>query len=284
MSQPVTPTAVVARHPVGWFVLVAYGWAWACWLPLLAGRQHWVSWTAWPYLHLLGGLGPAVGALLVIAARHGRTGVGLLLRRCVAWRGRLGWLTVAALGPLALFGIAVGAARIIDGVWPSLGRFGASVEYPALPIAVYWAANLLFYGYGEEIGWRGFLQPALQRRHSPLTAAVAVSVVWALWHVPLFAITPTYRAMPAVGFIGFYFSLLVASLVLAWLYLAGRASILVVAVFHAVFDIATTTPTTSAWLPILMGTAVTVAGLATIPYLLRARAPARSTAVAQPHT
>jgi hypothetical protein len=107
-----------------------------------------------------------------------------------------------------------------------------------------------------------------------------VSVVWALWHVPLFAITRTYRAMPAVGF---YFSLLVASLVLAWLYLAGRASILVVAVFHAVFDIATTTPTTSSWLPILMGAAVTIAGLATIPYLLRARAPARSTAVAQPH-
>ena len=165
MSEPVTPTAVVARHPVGWFVLVAYGWAWACWLPLLADRQHWVSWSAWPYLHLLGGLGPAVGALLVIAARHGRAGVGLLLRRCVAWRGRLGWLTVAALGPLALFGFAVGAARIIDGVWPSLGRFGASVE----------------------------------------------------------------------------------------------------------------------WLPILMGAAVTIAGLAPIPCLLRAGAPARSTAVAQPH-
>jgi hypothetical protein len=86
--------------------------------------------------------------------------------------------------------------------------------------------------------------------------------------------------MPAVGFIGFYFSLLVASLVLAWLYLAGRASILIVAVFHAMFDIATTTPTNSPWLPMLMGAAVTIAGLATIPYLIRARAPEPSTAAA----
>ena len=96
-----------------------------------------------------------------------------------------------------------------------------------------------------------------------------VSVVWALWHLPLFAITSTYRAMPAIGF---YFSLLVGALVLAWLYLGRRGSILVVAVFHAVFDIATTTPTTVAYMPTLMGAAVTIVGLATIPYLARVRA------------
>jgi membrane protease YdiL (CAAX protease family) len=280
MSESPAPAGVVARHPVGSFILFAYGWAWACWFPLLAHRQGWVSWSASPYLHLVGGLGPAAAALTVTAVVRGRSGVGLLLRRCVAWRGRLGWLAVAALAPLALFGIAVGVARIVDGSWPSLGQFGASVEYPALPIAAYWAANLLFYGYGEEVGWRGFLQPWLQRRRSALSAAFAVSVVWALWHLPLFAITPTYRAMPAVGFIGFYFSLLVAALVLAWLYLASRASILIVAVFHAVFDIATTTPTTSSLLPTLMGAAVTVAGLATIPYLIRARPPGPSTVAA----
>lgn len=42
-----------------------------------------------------------------------------------------------------------------------------------------------------------------------------------------------------------------------------------VAAFHAVFDIATTTPTTTTLIPTLMGAAVTVAGLATIPYLAR---------------
>ncbi|MEP7025366.1 MAG: CPBP family intramembrane glutamic endopeptidase [Actinomycetota bacterium] len=75
--------------------------------------------------------------------------------------------------------------------------------------------------------------------------------------------------MPAIGFVGFYFSLLVGALVLGWLYLVSR-SILVVAVFHAVFDIATNTPTTTTLLPALMGAAVTVAGLATIGYLARA--------------
>lgn len=140
-----------------------------------------------------------------------------------------------------------------------------------MPIALYWAANLLFYGYGEEIGWRGFLQTELQRRHSALTAAGAVAAVWAAWHLPLFGITPTYRAMPAVGFVGFAVSILIGALVLGWLYLRSGGSILVVAVFHAVFDIATNTPTTTTLIPTLMGAAITIAGLATISYLRRVR-------------
>lgn len=277
---PATAARGVARHPLVSFVVVAYAWSWACWLPLLADRQDWVDRSASPYLHLAGGLGPAVAALFVTASIGGRAGVGSLLRRCVAWRP--GWLAVAALGPLVLFGVAVLAARILDGTWPRLGAFGGSIEYAALPIGVYWAANLLFYGYGEEIGWRGFLQPWLQRRHNAFTAAVAVSVVWALWHLPLFGITPTYRAMPAVGFLGFFLSLLVGALVLAWLSLGAGGSILVVAVFHAVFDIATTTPTDSSLIPTLMGAAVTVAGLATVPYLIRVRPPSRRPAPADP--
>jgi CAAX protease family protein len=100
-----------------------------------------------------------------------------------------------------------------------------------------------------------------------LRAAAILSVIWALWHLPLFGITDGYRRMPAVGFIGFYFSLLVASLVFAWLWHRSRYSLLVVAVFHAVFDIATTTPSDTTLIPILMGAAISLAGLAAIPAL-----------------
>ena len=48
----------LARHPLLWFIVLAYAMSWICWLPLLADRQDWVDWSASPYLHLLGGLGP----------------------------------------------------------------------------------------------------------------------------------------------------------------------------------------------------------------------------------
>jgi membrane protease YdiL (CAAX protease family) len=38
---------------------------------------------------------------------------------------------------------------------------------------------------GEEIGWRGFLVPALATRLSFTQTSLATGIVWALWHVPL---------------------------------------------------------------------------------------------------
>ena len=54
--------------------MLAYAISWLCWLPLLADRQDWVSWSASSYLHLLGGLGLAVAALVVTAVVTGRCG------------------------------------------------------------------------------------------------------------------------------------------------------------------------------------------------------------------
>jgi membrane protease YdiL (CAAX protease family) len=268
--------AAVVRHPVASFVLLAFVFSWSAWLPLLADRQDWVEWSASTYLHLLGGLGPLVAAVVVTALSRGREGLRSLWNQATAWRGRGRWLALAALGPLALFTAVVVVARLVDGQWPALSRFGASTEYPTLPLAAYWLASLVFYGFGEEVGWRGYLQPTLERRRPALQAAVLLSVVWALWHLPLFGITDGYRQMAAVGFIGFYLSLLVAALVFAWLWHRSGRSLLVVAIFHAVFDIATTTPASTTLIPTLMGVAITLAGLAAIP-ALRTISSARAT-------
>ena len=210
--------AVAVRYPVASFVVLAFVVSWAAWGPLLADRQGWVRWSASTYLHLLGGLGPLVAAVVITGLGRGWDGLGVLWSQATAWRGRGRWLALATLGPLALFLGAVVVARLVGGQWPALDRFGASSEYPALPTVAYWLANLVFYGFGEEVGWRGYLQPTLEQRRPVLGAAAILSVIWALWHLPLFGITAGYRQLPAVGFIGFYLSLLVVALVFAWLW------------------------------------------------------------------
>ncbi len=254
------------------FVGLSFAISWAAWLPLLAATQGWIPVQPWPGLHLLGGLGPALAATLVIAATKGPSGIRSLGRRLVAWRGRgRAWLFVCLVPPTLLLVAAPIAAwasgsSITDLDW---NQFGRSEEFSAIPWGIWWVCNLIFFGFGEEIGWRGFLQPHLERRHSAVTSAGLVSLPWAVWHLPLFGITPSYRAMPLIGFLGFATSIWVASWIFAGLLHVGRGSLLIVAVFHAWFDIVTTSPLGPAMLPTIMGVGITLIGLVVLRQLLK---------------
>lgn len=262
---------VVRRFPVPIFIGLAFLLSWMAWLPLLARAQGWAPGSPQPGLHLLGALGPALAALVVVGCTEGPGGLARLGRQLVAWRHRqVAWAFVLLVPPVLLLVAAPAAALLSTGGLGGLdwAAFGRSAEFAGLPVVVYWLANLLFYGVGEELGWRGFLQPHLERRRPPVLAAGLVSVPWALWHVPLFGITPSYRSMPLVGFVGFALSIWVASWIFAWLLHVGRGSLLVVAVFHAWFDVVTNSPLGPSALPTVMGAAVTVVGLIVLRGLL----------------
>lgn len=263
----------VRARPTAAFVGLAFLFSWGAWLPLLAATQRWLPWGTWTGLHLVGGLGPAAAAVIVIGVTEGTSGLRRLGHQVVAWRRRrVAWAFALLVPPLLLVVAAPVSARVGGVPATSLdwSAFGASAEFPSLPLALWWIANLCFYGVGEEVGWRGFLQPRLERRHTVVRSATLVSLPWALWHLPLFGITPSYRAMPLVGFLGFALSIWVASVIFAWLLHRGRGSLLVVAVFHAWFDIVTTSPLGPELLPTLMGVAVTLLGLVLLWSMVRA--------------
>ena len=52
----------------------------------------------------------------------------------------------------------------------------------SLPLSFFLAFAPFF---GEEYGWRAFLQPLLQKRFGPRAGAVLLGVLWGLWHLPL---------------------------------------------------------------------------------------------------
>jgi membrane protease YdiL (CAAX protease family) len=84
-----------------------------------------------------------------------------------------------------------------------------------------------FTGLAEEPGWRGYAQPTANRRYPPLLAALVVSVIWALWHLPnaLFVqnLTETLAHLLATVVNGF---------VLAWAYNSTNGSVLIVMLLH----------------------------------------------------
>jgi hypothetical protein len=258
--------AVAVRYPVASFVVLAFVVSWAAWGPLLADRQGWVQWSASTYLHLLGGLGPLVAAVplpgwVAVGTDWGvvEPGDGLARSRPLAGpghsraagnvpdgrgRGAAGRGSVAGAGSVRGQHRVPGPAdRDLLARQPRVLRVRRGGRLARLPPTDPGTAMA-----GAGSGRRpqcdlGAVVPAVVRDHRRLPAAAG------RW------------------FVGFYFSLLVAALVFAWLWHRSGYSLLVVAVFHAVFDIATTTPTDTTLIPILMGTAVSLAGLAAIPAL-----------------
>src|SRR5215213_571393 len=166
--------AFAKGHPSVLFFVLAFAFSWVAWAPaVVLSRGPSEPRTLVALLHLIGGLGPMLSAFLVTALAGGSVGLRELLGRVFRWRVGLGWWGVAVLGTLILFLLAAVAYRLLFGVWPQLGEFGRSEEFAFLGLLPYWLANIVFFGFGEEVGWRGFALPRLQTgRRSALVAAL----------------------------------------------------------------------------------------------------------------
>lgn len=175
-------------------------------------------------LFLPGTFAPAVVALLLAYRREGRQGTDALLARITVWRVGVGWY-VFALGYLATVKLVAALAhRLIVGDWPAFG---------GTPVYLLFAAALLSAPFqaGEEIGWRGYALPALGRHMGLRAASVALGVIWAAWHVPLFLLPGTdVQGQP---FIPFMLAVTALSVAMAFLWARTGGSLLLVMLMHA---------------------------------------------------
>jgi len=243
---------------------VAYGISWLIWAPLWLPAFGVSSLPIFPFHHALGALGPIAAAFLLSGMERGRPGPSDLLRRMALGRGCLPWAAVALLAPLVLLALGVGAAAVLAGEHPALAEFGRSREFPQFSALTFLAYNIVSFGFGEEVGWRGFALPRLQARHSPRVATLLLTLGWALWHVPLFFYRPGYTSMGPVAAAGWLFSLFTGAVLLTWLYNRSRGSILVVALFHAAVDVAFTSSVASPLAVNVIGGLITIWGMAVL--------------------
>ena len=72
-------------------------------------------------------------------------------------------------------------------------RSGAYTDLSAVGFT--FLSTLIIVGLFEEVGWRGFALPRLQRRLDALWAALVLGVLWALWHLPELISDPTRQRL-----------------------------------------------------------------------------------------
>ncbi len=181
-------------------------------------------------LYLVGGFGPTIGAAIAVVTTPREGGLAEFGARLTRWRiSPLWWLTVLA-APVAF---AWGMTWVA--IWAGAGAVHAADLAPLRHAATLLPAMIIGGGL-EELGWRGVSQPELERRASPIVAALIVGVIWALWHLPLFHIAGLSQS--GRNFALFGADVLANACLLAWVY-AGTRSILCCVIFHAMSNTAT---------------------------------------------
>jgi len=170
-----TPPSSLARHGQGiaWFLTIAFGLAWLPFLPALFGG---------PPILILMPFAPAIAAFVVRKwiTREGFADAGLRPNRR-RWRFYL----VAIGWPLLTIPLSVAIATAL-GLGPEGFGIPWGVESPGATLLRWLVVPvpLALVIFGEEFGWRGYLQVRLLADR-PLFAAVVTGLIWAAWHIPL---------------------------------------------------------------------------------------------------
>lgn len=87
-----------------------------------------------------------------------------------------------------------------------------------------------FVGIAEEAGWRGFLQPSLEKKFSFPIATSITAVIWFVWHLPIWAMPTSNHYGDSL--IGFAITIFVWAFVSAAIYKSTK-SVFACALYHS---------------------------------------------------
>jgi CAAX protease family protein len=229
------PAATVpgsAKHGVAVYLVLAFSMAWISWSIAWFAGVNAENLLKFQMAILPGTFAPAIAAWLVRkwVTQEGFVDAGL---RLTPFRAR--YYVFAILLPFAVVATIVMLAMILGSSRPDwsvqralrvlmLGISG-SAHVPATP-AHFWLVLPLLLPlqsilvtpllWGEEFGWRGYLQIRLFARR-PLLAAFATGLIWGVWHYPLILMGYQYPHNPLLGLIVFPVSTILLSIIFGWL-------------------------------------------------------------------
>lgn len=209
----------IKKHPLVTFFIISFVFTWMVLIPIPLGFYS----DSW---HFLGALGPTLAALLVIFYTEGKTGINNLINKIKTPQDK-SWLWFA-FTPVGLLLIAIVIFYLMDkDVWTFQV---ANLEFLLL-------LSYLCYGIFEEVGWRGYALPKLQQRHSAFMSTVILTILWGLWHLPMFYYRFSFSPFMVSGF---FISLFFGAIIFTFFTNHFRGNILVGIIWHILWNFVST--------------------------------------------
>jgi CAAX protease family protein len=225
-TRPITQTRpavdpVASRPSTGWNTFRGVVRRYE--LVIFFALSYLIAWSTLPFGSFLA-FAPLVSAIVVVLIAEGLPGLARLGRRLIRWRVNWIWYAAAIGLPLVVHAVAISLNMAAGAPAPSLTQFQP------------WYAVLLVFGVGmvnptegplgEEPAWRGFAQPRLQSRWSPLASAALLALLATIWHLPLVFMPQFDLGLPDIA------TTLLVTFWYAWLFNRTGGSVLLTLIAH----------------------------------------------------
>lgn len=175
---------------------------------------------------------PLIAACILVYKEEGTIGVKNLLKRIFDFskiKQKIWYLPVILLMPI-IYLLIYGVMQLFRLPLP------VGVEIPFLNNALIFAIifiSAMVGAMGEEVGWSGYAVDAMQKRWSALTTAIAIGLVWAIWHYPSMIQQGRDLRWVVWGTLG----TVCVRILIVWLYNNTGKSVFVCILFHTMANI-----------------------------------------------
>ncbi|WP_299215731.1 CPBP family intramembrane glutamic endopeptidase [uncultured Dokdonia sp.] len=178
----------------------------------------------------MGVYGPTISAMITTLFFDGLKGFLELLKKLIIWNVPLKSYVYVILLPLLFVMIGIGLYSQF------IGHIGAFDKMAFLSIPTILLAGLYAGPLGEELGWRGFLLPELQKKYTHLKSALIIGCIWFIWHIPLwwapFGTLVSGESISLIPVLTYFIMLICLSIIITWLVIHSKGSVLIAILFH----------------------------------------------------
>jgi uncharacterized protein len=228
-------TAFIKRHPVPAYYSLVFVISFGSILIVLGpGGFLGTGQTSGVQLYISGPLsllGPSIAGVLMTGLIYGKAGFRNLLSRLLRWRVGRGWYAAALLTAPLLTTCVLIVLSLTPAIMTASNKANLIVSGLAFGCIV---------PFFEELGWTGFANPEIRKRHSILATGLIMGFLWGVWHFPVFSASANSSGavQPAIYLVVMLFSWLIPYRVLmVWVY-DHTHSLLVAMLMHLplIFD------------------------------------------------
>ena len=126
--------------------------------------------TPYAYPFIAGAVfGPAIAAMIIL---YKKVSLRDYIKHCLTFEQKFSYYAIFAAFVVWRFFLTM--------------TVGDRVEGSALYLPLLLMPICLFTGGNEEFGWRGFLQPQMEKKMHAVPVAFIFTAYWVIWHLPLF--------------------------------------------------------------------------------------------------